>query len=400
MRTPHRQGRQGYRMRLSFVRILRCFPISFLVLAAVISLQRAGVAQQAEWSGVRRIVAIGDVHGDYQQFVTLLRQAQVIDQRNRWIGGATHLVQLGDVPDRGTETRKSMDLLIDLEKQAARAGGRVHALIGNHEAMNMYGDLRYVAPKDYEAYRDGRSEERRQHFYEQEIEQAKATGAPDAPVPSDEQSKRSWEAKYPLGYVEQRLAFSRQGQYGKWILGHNAIIKINDTLFLHGGISPKYAASSIQEINQKVRAELGDFSKLEGGIVMDEQGPLWYRGLAQDDETSLRPHVDQVLQHYGVARIVLGHTVTAGTVIPRLHGKVLLADAGLSGVYGSRLACLIVEGGAVYVLHRAVKIPVPTGIDSEFLSYLERTSGLDPQPSPIQQLILSLREASTVPAQR
>ena len=62
-----------------------------------------------------------------------------------WSGGATHLVQLGDVPDRAPDTRKILDLLMRLEPQARRAGGYVHALIGNHEAMNVYGDLRYVS---------------------------------------------------------------------------------------------------------------------------------------------------------------------------------------------------------------------------------------------------------------
>ena len=399
--TAMRSQRHHSRLpRSPFSRLGNCLSVIPLLLVCAVCLAPRALAQQDEWTGVKRIVAIGDVHGDYQQLVALLRQARLIDQKNHWIGGATHLVQLGDVPDRGTETRKTLELLMDLEKEAAKAGGHVHALIGNHEAMNMYGDLRYVPPKEFEAYRTRNSEELRQYYYEQEIESAKKSAASEEPPKFDDQYKKDWESKHPLGFIEQRQAFNSQGRYGKWILGHSAIIKINDTVFLHGGISPKYAASSIQEINLRVRAELADFSKLEGGIVLDDQGPLWYRGLALDDESSLTSHVDEVLEHYGARRIVLGHTVTQGTVIPRFQGKVLLADAGLTAVYGARLACLILEGDAAYVLHRGKQFPIPTDSGPPFLQYLKQAAALDLSPSPLQNLIHQTEEQTAVPAAR
>ena len=387
-------------LRVPFSRLGNCLSVISLLLVCGVSLAPRALAQQDEWTGVKRIVAIGDVHGDYQQLVALLRQAQLIDPRNRWIGGATHLVQLGDVPDRGTETRKSIELLMSLEKEAAKAGGHVHALIGNHEAMNMYGDLRYVPPKEFEAYRSGNSAQIREYFYEQELESAKKASPSEELPKFDNQYKKDWESKHPLGFIEQRQAFNSQGRYGKWILGHNAIVKINNTVFLHGGISPKYAGSSVQEINQRVRAELADFSKLEGGIVLDEQGPLWYRGLALADESSLTSYVEEVLEHYGTRRIVVGHTVTQGTVIPRFQGKVLLADAGLTAVYGARLACLILEGDAAYVLHRGKKYLIPTDSGPPFLQYLKQAAALDPSPSPLQDLIHQTEEKTAVPAAR
>ncbi|MBI4478980.1 MAG: metallophosphoesterase [Acidobacteria bacterium] len=383
-----------------FSRLRNCLWVISLLLVCAICWAPRALAQQDVWTGVQRIVAIGDVHGDYQQLVALLRQARLIDQKNRWIGGTTHLVQLGDVPDRGTESRKSIELLMSLEKEAAKAGGHVHALIGNHEAMNMYGDLRYVPPKEFEAYRTRNSKELRQYYYEQEIERAKKSSASEELPKFDDRYKKDWESKHPLGFIEQRQAFNSQGSFGKWILGHNAIIKINNTVFLHGGISPKYAGSSIQEINQKLRAELADFSKLEGGIVLDDQGPLWYRGLALDDESALTSHVEAVLEHYGARRIVLGHTLTQGTVIPRFQGKVLLADAGLTAVYGARLAGLILEGDAAYVLHRGKKYTIPTDSGPLFLQYLKQAAALDPAPSPLQDLIRQTEEKTAVPAAR
>src|SRR5262245_33598569 len=120
-----------------------------LVIGALIAAQT--FAADVVFTGVERVVAVGDVHGDFGAFVGVLRAAGVIDQKNKWTGGKTHLVQTGDVPDRGADSRKVMDLLMDLEKQAPKAGGRVHALIGNHEAMNLYGDLRYVVPGEFAA---------------------------------------------------------------------------------------------------------------------------------------------------------------------------------------------------------------------------------------------------------
>ena len=215
------------------------------------------------WTGVERVVAIGDVHGDFQQFAAILQSAALIDSRNRWTGGKTHLVQTGDALDRGPHSRKVMDLLMELEKQARKAGGLVHALIGNHEAMNVYGDLRYVSSEEYAAFRDANSETVREQFFKQHVEELKTT-SPNVKV--DEDYRKKWETSHPLGYFEHRVAFSPNGKYGKWIRGHNAVIRVNDSLFLHGGISPKYASMSIQLINETVRAELEDFSKLKGGI--------------------------------------------------------------------------------------------------------------------------------------
>ena len=80
---------------------------------------------QDTWSGAEKIVAIGDVHGDYDAFARLLQAAGLIDENHDWAGGAAHLVQTGDVLDRGPDSRKVMDLLMKLEDQSRRHGGYV-----------------------------------------------------------------------------------------------------------------------------------------------------------------------------------------------------------------------------------------------------------------------------------
>lgn len=346
-----------------------------------------GLPAQDSFGAADRIVAVGDVHGDFAQFITVLRQAGIIDQKHRWIGGKTHLVQTGDVPDRGPDTRKVLDLLRELERQAPKAGGRVHALIGNHEAMNILGDLRYVVPGEYEAFRTGRSAELRERAY---------LALADSAQRDDPAYRKAWEEARPLGWVEHRLAYEGKGSYGDWIRGNNAVVRIGEYLFLHGGISPKYAGWAIRQLNDAVRRDLGPPGSGEStGIAEDAEGPLWYRGLATGDEGELAGHVDQVLAAFGVRHIVIGHTVTGGTVMTRYGGKVIMIDVGLSAAYGATPAALLIEGGRPYTLHRGTRLELPLGGDP--LPYLKAAAALDPPPSRLLKVIERLEAAPAIP---
>jgi Calcineurin-like phosphoesterase len=347
------------------------------LLAVLICLAVPGLAEDT-WKGVDRIVAVGDVHGDLPQFTSVLRAAAVIDRDGNWSGGKTHLVQTGDLLDRGPDSRKLIELLMKLEKQAREAGGEVHCLVGNHETMNLYGDLRYVSSADYAEYQTDQSEALRAKAYKQHVEDM-SHNPQMAGVQADEAYRRKWESTHPLGSVERQSYFSANGEYGKWFRGHNAVIKINDMVFLHGGISPKYSKTSIRKLNDEISKEMRDFSKLEGGMVMDQEGPLWYRGLAQDDEKPLAPHVKSLLERLAAKTIVIGHTPTKGMIMPRFEGKVLLIDVGLSAAYGSHSACLVVEGGKQFAMHRGEKVPLPT-MPADVVRYLSQIHNLDMMP--------------------
>lgn len=340
-------------------------------------------AQEDVWTGIERVVAVGDVHGDYEQFVTVLRTAGLINEQGKWSGGKAHLVQTGDVLDRGPDSRKTMDLLMRLEGEAKSTGGAVHALIGNHEAMILYGDFRYLSPGEIAAFRDGNSEKVREEAY---LEHQKAV-----PRKLDAAYRRQWEAENPLGLEEFRRAYGPAGTYGRWIRGHNAVIRIDGTLFLHGGISPKYADWTVRRINDQIRVELVDATQLQGGIVQDDHGPLWYRGLALRDK-SLEPHVRTVLQNHKVERIVVGHTFTEGAIVPRFGGKVVQIDIGLCRLYDAKLrnACLEIEHGKPRALHRGKRLELPTDSDRDLLRYFKEAAALDPSPSPLEPRILDL----------
>jgi hypothetical protein len=162
--------------------------VALVVVANAGSKPTRAAGAPCQFNNVDRIVAVGDVHGAYDRFVEILRVANVIDERLRWIGGRTHLVQLGDVVDRGPDSLKALDLLDGLQREAQRAGGAVHQLLGNHEVMRMLGDLRYTVPGEYAAFTSSKSTEVRDAY----VERAKAAGDPVATPP-------------PLGSVERRI---------------------------------------------------------------------------------------------------------------------------------------------------------------------------------------------------
>ncbi len=361
---------------------------TFAVFAFVLALLSGGSTwAQSEFETTGRIVAVGDIHGGFNQFVSLLRTAGLIDGRNQWKGGDSHLVQTGDVVDRGADSRKVLDLLMDLERQAPKAGGMVHALLGNHETMNMLGDLRYVDRGEYDAFRTPESRALRDHNYEQLADPAKK---------DDGKYRSKWEDEHPLGWVEHRLAFGKTGKYGRWLREKNAVVKINKALFMHGGISPKYAALSLQEINDRIRAELQDFSKINGGLVTDPEGPLWYRGLSEQTGPEMAAHVDSVLARFGASHIVVAHSPTPGIVLPRFGGKVILIDVGISKVYGEGRACLVFDGAKPFALHRGTRLPLPSGDDvGAFMEYLKAAEFLEPANSHLHEFV---RTAGRAPA--
>ena len=340
-------------------------------------------ASTDSWDGVERTVAVGDVHGDYEQFTEVLASAGLIDGNGDWIGGKTHLVQTGDVVDRGPDSRAVMDLLMKLEKQAAAAGGAVHALIGNHEAMNVYGDLRYVSPGEYASY-----------VHEGDASRVIGYGGDEVRAPAKPAIvKIAMTTAAPTGYAEHRAAFAPDGVYGRWIRSHNAIIRINRTLFVHAGLGAKYEDWTMDRINDQVRAELNDFTKLHGGIATDEDGPLWYRGLATGDESTLAPTVDEVLKKFDVDRIVIGHTYAQAAITPRFGGKVVMIDIGLSRVYDNigKVGCLEIDGDHAIAVHRGQKLELPKDDNGpDMLRYLREAAALDPKPSPLEKRIAEL----------
>src|SRR4029453_953757 len=163
----------------------RCWPRPEAVLLCLAL--AAGPAGAQEWDMAQRLVAVGDVHGDYGQLVTVLRDAGVVDAQDKWAFGKGQLVQTGDRVDRGPDSRKIMDFFMRLEKEAKKAGGAVFPLVGNHEVMNVLGDLRYVIPEEFAAFKSPDSQRLQDALLARVAEERKNQGKPE--MTAEEQGK-------------------------------------------------------------------------------------------------------------------------------------------------------------------------------------------------------------------
>jgi hypothetical protein len=109
-----------------------------------------------------------------------------------------------------------------------------------------------------------------------------------------------------------------------------------------------------------------------------------------------------VLANWEAVRMVVGHTFTEGAVTPRFGGKVLLVDIGLARLYDefSRLACLVIEKGRPYALHRGRRLDLPADSGPDMLRYLKAAAALDPQPSSLRGRIEQLEQKLAVSTPR
>ena len=189
--------------------------LAILVTLAFVGLLALPPAAGAETS---RIVAVGDLHGDWQAWRAIAHAVGLVDRRGRWRGGRTVLVQLGDIVDRGPDSLRIIEHLQQLQRQAPRSGGRVIVLVGNHEAMMMTGDLRYVHPGEYAAFVTRSSERLGSEMFNRNRPAIEAGYRRDRPTMPPEAIRQAWLKATPLGLVEHQAAWSPQGRLGRGTL--------------------------------------------------------------------------------------------------------------------------------------------------------------------------------------
>jgi hypothetical protein len=367
------------------------------VFAALQTGARAAPLPAAGWDfpASGRTVSFADVHGAWDELATLLRETGTIDAEGNWSGGSARLVSTGDLLDRGPDSRKVLDLLMRLQEQAPRAGGAVHVVLGNHEQMVAAGDMRYVSAAEYAAFAAEETAAEREALF--------ASWRALHPDQGDAAQRAAFDKAYPPGYAAMRRAFGPDGDYGRWLLAQPLMLKIGDTLYMHGGISRALVDMSLDEANRKLRADLLEYlalvddlgrqgvlppaleshlrvawlqrareafdaangkgakppwaaaaerlAALDASPVFDPYGPLWYRGNALCHPVVTGYDVERVLAAWKARRVVLGHTPTPTLrVTERLDGQVILADTGmLRSVYKGRASAVIIEGDALSV---------------------------------------------------
>jgi hypothetical protein len=354
-----------------------------------------------------RLIAIADIHGGYTEFVTILKRTGLVDEQLKWSGGRTTLAQTGDYTDRGTEVRKVMDLLMQLERDAKASGGQVVTLLGNHEIMNLVGDWRDVTPEICATFATPKSEQLREDSWKQyeRIKQSRR----DVPLPAVYQMTRDqWMEANPPGCLEYRESMTPNGTYGRWLRQKDVAAEIGGTLFMHAGLNPaRPAPKSIDEVNERARAEVQrvdsfrqrlvskrlalpsftvnqlldvavaelqaatqalakakaensnspvldlpllqaaqDMMEMGKWSIFDPEGPLWFRGYAMWDEDTTGTQVTTFLDQLKLTRISVGHTPTPD------RGRVIVMDTGmLQSYFMGTPSALEIAGGTLKAIY-------------------------------------------------
>lgn len=251
---------------------------------------------------VKRIIAIGDLHGDYKATITALQKSRLIDNKKNWIGKKTVVIQLGDQLDRGgrqTDTNdedsefRIMNLFNKLHKQAQKVGGAVYSLIGNHELMNVMGDFSYTSKMGIKHF--GGKKERYKYFR-------------------------------PGGKIAIKMAKNR-----------NVIMRIGDWIFVHGGITPKIAQKyKIVEINNMMRNYLIGDEKLKNDkrfkeLFLNMSSLLWTRRYSENNPDC--KNLIKTLEFLGAKKMVVGHT-PQDYINCKCGKRIWRIDTGMSKAFG------------------------------------------------------------------
>lgn len=247
-------------------------------------------SEQTSYFTNSNIFVVSDIEGNFKVFTKFLLKNKIIDENFNWIFGKGHLVCNGDFFDRGNDVTACLWLIYKLEKEAEKKGGKVHFVLGNHEEMNLRGDVKYVHLK-YKALA----------------------------------------AQLKIPYKE---LYGRESELGRWLRTKNSVLKINDILFVHGGLSTKliYDKYTLEEINQLTQNYIGEdknylkFINYRASVIFDTEGPMWYRGYCGSKYTDIsQEDIESILNYYKASHIVVGHTVVE-EVQALFNNKVILID--------------------------------------------------------------------------
>jgi Calcineurin-like phosphoesterase len=265
--------------------------------------EKKNIDLKQEYKDVEKFIALSDIHGQFDLFVTLLLQYDVVDQDLNWKYGSNHLIINGDVFDRGDQVTEIFWLIYILEKQAEKQGGKVHFLLGNHEVMVLNKDFRYVNDK---------------YFHTTQL----------LNTPYDQ-------------------LYSENTVIGNWLRSKPVIFSINDILFTHAGISPEFVEREItvEQANEKFLNNKYNASKDSLLLFLEKtNGIVWYRGYFKT-ETFNEQKLDKILSYFNKNYIVVGHT-TMPNVMSLYSGKLICVDSGIkNGEYGE---VLVYENGEFF----------------------------------------------------
>lgn len=246
-------------------------------------------AEKSEYKKAGKQLIISDIEGNFGAFRKLLQSAGVIDTNYNWTFGNGHLVLTGDFFDRGEQVTEVLWLIYSLEEKAKVAGGYVHYVLGNHEIMNLSGDLRYLHPKYV-------------------------------------QNAVLLNENYMGGL------YGENSEIGRWLRTKNIVEKVGHILYMHGGISGEINNMdiSLSKLNEIARPYYADttykYNDPKLDIIFSDSGPFWYRGYYKATTIASMGQIDSTLDKFDVKHIATGHTIVADTITIWHKGKLINTD--------------------------------------------------------------------------
>ena len=383
----------------------------FACLALTAAVSFASVA--ASTGDAPHIVVIGEVQGSAATVTKLLTHLGLADAQGRWAGGDTVLVQTGDLMDGGEHVREVLDLFMRLQEQAPATGGRVIVLMGNHEAMNILGELRDVNYLAYQSFAGPDSEARQRQAFNEYVawRQGRARAVGSGEIVFGEDFETDWLATHPTGWIEYVEAMGVGGEYGRWLRTLPVAAQFGEVVFIHAGISPEMGGMDVEAINRHTAEEIVAFDQDRASMAKDklclptasaremvgvieeeidyvnsldapkrtpgnprvarllelqdltqwgswslltEQGPLWFRGASKWDETDRGAEMAEILDTAGCQRLVTGQSDGKEHIIrARFDDRILLASVDMADdpwAGGGEPAALDIDNGVYTVV--------------------------------------------------
>ncbi|KAK2999130.1 hypothetical protein RJ639_024586 [Escallonia herrerae] len=280
---------------------------------------------------VDRIIAVGDLHGDLQKAQQALRLAGIVDAGGSWCGGAATLVQVGDVLDRGGDEIRILYFLERLKRQAAKSGGKVITMNGNHEIMNIDGNFICVTKSGVDEfkvwadwYNVGNSMKSLCHGLKESRDIFNG-------LPTKFTNVRD---EYNEGFRARVAALRPAGPIStRFLSGNETVVVVGESVFVHGGVLPDHVAYGLERINEEMRDWiLGVKGRVSSSLVRGRDSVVWLRRFSADvggkcDCSTL----ERVLAAIpGAKRMVMGHTIQESGINGACGNRAIRIDVGMS----------------------------------------------------------------------
>jgi hypothetical protein len=298
-----------------------------IVLAAAAShgLSQTSTPGRATLPATARVVAMGDLHADIGVTRKAFQLAGATNSKDEWIGKSLTIVQLGDIIGRSDDERQVLDFLFDIRRKAEAGGGKVHVLIGNHEVFGGRVDNQAVGPNPFPGFE----------------------GLPGLNL--NDPRLRS----LPPNQRARGAALMTGGPYARRLAEFPVVLKIGGTVYVHGGVVPRWARYGIDKINQEVSQWLmGRTPEPDSATGVDDgDRVMWTRQFSSNVDERDCAELEESLKILGAKRMIVAHTVHT-KITPRCNDKVWAIDVGMSRAYGGNIELLEIVNDEVLTVLR------------------------------------------------